>query len=435
MARQIEHQRLLDLSASGEEDPSAKVLATAIEWQQYSEVSGAAAKLFGSMHGVDAEEGFKQCQAEGAAAVTAALGAALKIKAPGPPTYALALFTELGRTNPATYNLLQTDKLLAPLLEFLGRGGATGFAADCAAYLASALFVSTDPGNTAAGPESFVKNLFNKTYNVSEVGQLDAVVNLLKQPSLRSAVWSSTGVQSKLTDFRTDSPVPVLYKCIFGVWMVSCSAELLPGLKQLGTIPQLRKIVSTSRTEKVVRVALLALKNLLENAETAEEVVEAGTLEAVEALEYEKWRDPEVYDSVKSVTSLVQKAVTEHSNFARYEREIKMKKLCWGFIHSEKFWLQNYTAFEKDDFAVVKALVEVVSDERADSQTLAVACHDLGEFARLHPSGKAVLSRWPRAKAAVMQAMTHSDREVAREALLCTQKLMLNRWQDLQEGK
>ena len=44
----------------------------------------------------------------------------------------------------------------------------------------------------------------------------------------------------------------------------------------------------------------------------------------------------EVYDSVKSVTSLVQKAVTEHSNFARYEREIKMKKLCWGFIHSEK---------------------------------------------------------------------------------------------------
>ena len=41
-------------------------------------------------------------------------------------------------------------------------------------------------------------------------------------------------------------------------------------------------------------MALLALKNLLENAETAEEVVEAGTLEAVEALEYEKWRDPEV---------------------------------------------------------------------------------------------------------------------------------------------
>merc|ERR1719159_1398907 len=117
--------------------------------------------------------------------------------------------------------------------------------------------------------------------------------------------------------------------------MVSFDADLLSDLKNLGAIQQLRKVLQTNRTEKEVRVALLALRNLLGNAETAEEVVEAGTLEAVEALEYEKWRDPEVYDSVKSVTSLVQKAVTEHSNFARYEREIKMKKLSWGFIHSE----------------------------------------------------------------------------------------------------
>ena len=34
-----------------------------------------------------------------------------------------------------------------------------------------------------------------------------------------------------------------------------------------------------------------------------------------------------------------------------------------------------------------------------------------------------------------MERMGHEDREVAREALLCTQKLMLNRWQDLQETK
>ena len=37
----------------------------------------------------------------------------------------------------------------------------------------------------------------------------------------------------------------------------------------------------------------------------------------------------------------------------------------------------------------VKALVEVVSDERADSQTLAVACHDLGESAGLAPEFRA----------------------------------------------
>lgn len=135
------------------------------------------------------------------------------------------------------------------------------------------------------------------------------------------------------------------------------------------------------------------------------------------------------------MSALAQKAVADHSNFARYEHEVKAKKLAWGYIHSEKFWTTNYMAFEKDDFAVVKSLVDVVSDDRADSVSLAVACHDIGEFARLHPSGKTVLARMARAKPSVMGLMAHSEREVAREALLCVQKLMLNRWQDLAETK
>merc|ERR1719352_930971 len=160
-------------------------------------------------------------------------------------------------------------------------------------------------------------------------------------------VWETSGVKTLVTEFSTQSVVPVLYKCCFSIWMVSFDADLLSDLKTLGAIQQLRKVLATNRTEKVVRVALLALRNLLGNAETAEEVVETGAHEAVEALEYEKWRDPEVYDNVKSVTALVQKAVNDHSNFNRYEREIKSKKLSWGFIHSEKFWTQNFLAFEK----------------------------------------------------------------------------------------
>lgn len=416
-----------------EENPSAKVLSSPPKWGDFPEVAQYA-KFFDDLKGIDAEEQLKRCTTEGAAKVTEAICKVLTIQAAFPPTYILTLVYEMGRTNAAAYALLQPGKLEDSLQDFLLRTDVTPNACDCAAYLLTAVFLHAGKADSKV-LDMVVKNLLNKTYSVTEVGALDAIVNLLKSPNLRGQVWNIHGVQEKITDFRSDSPVPVLYKCIFGVWMASCSKELLMDLKNLGVVVLLRKIVGTSRTEKVIRVCLMSLKNLLENAETAEEVVETGAHEAVEALEYEKWRDPEVYDNVKSVTALVSKAVNDHSNFARYEREIKSKKLSWGFIHSEKFWTQNYLAFEKDEFAVVKALVDVVSDDRADSTTLAVACHDIGEFSRLHPSGKNVLARWPRAKAAVMERMGHTDREVAREALLCVQKLMLNRWQDLQETK
>jgi len=59
-----------------------------------------------------------------------------------------------------------------------------------------------------------------------------------------------------------------------------------------------------------------------------------------------------------------------------------------------------------------------------DPETLAVACHDLGEFARLHPVGKQIATN-KGAKDKMLELMSNSQREVAREALLCVQKLML----------
>ncbi|KAH0477707.1 MAG: hypothetical protein KVP17_004187 [Porospora cf. gigantea B] len=87
--------------------------------------------------------------------------------------------------------------------------------------------------------------------------------------------------------------------------------------------------------------------------------------------------------------------------------------------------------FEVDEFAYVKKLVQAL--RQRNSTTLAVVCHDLGEFARLHPTGKLVLNKL-RAKEMVMALMSHKEREVSREALLCMQKMMLNRWQELNQS-
>merc|ERR1719210_2882439 len=80
------------------------------------------------------------------------------------------------------------------------------------------------------------------------------------------------------------------------------------------------------------------------------------------------------------------------SNFARYHRELQAAVqgsagLKWGFIHSSKFWSENVTKFEADNYQALKDLTKLLI-QSADPTTLAVACHDVGEFVTLHPLGK-----------------------------------------------
>lgn len=58
----------------------------------------------------------------------------------------------------------------------------------------------------------------------------------------------------------------------------------------------------------------------------------------------------------------------------------------WSFLHSNKFWHQNVMHFEENEFLAVKKLAMLLRSQ--DLVTSAVACFDLGEFARLHPMGK-----------------------------------------------
>lgn len=121
--------------------------------------------------------------------------------------------------------------------------------------------------------------------------------------------------------------------------------------------------------------------------------------------------------------------VQEMSNFERYERELNSNKLKWGFIHSSKFWAENVLKFEQNDYRALRRLATLLHSD--DSTTLAVACHDVGEFITMHPLGKKQIASMG-VKDRVMNLMSMApDKEVRREALLCCQKIMLNKWQDV----
>merc|ERR1712107_206460 len=101
------------------------------------------------------------------------------------------------------------------------------------------------------------------------------------------------------------------------------------------------------------------------------------------------------------------------------------------------FWAQNVMKFEQNDFAAIHMLSTLLKAEKTDTTTLAVACHDIGEFVALHPLGKRKIAQLD-VKERVMKLMaptSASHREVRRDALLCCQKIMLNKWQDLDKAK
>merc|ERR1711972_929933 len=145
----------------------------------------------------------------------------------------------------------------------------------------------------------------------------------------------------------------VLYKHIFALWMLSYETEGSLPFDDEVIVGKLKEALVHSRVEKVVRLSLTRLRNLLTH---------------------------------QAVAGQIQARMQEMSNFDRYLRELEGGRLKWGFIHSSKFWAENVLKFEQNDWKALKELALLLNS--CDSTTQAVACHDLGEFVTLHPLGK-----------------------------------------------
>jgi len=360
-----------------------------------------------------------------------------------PLQYILTILYDMLREDGSSFSIFEEALkagcgIFKPMLGLLERNSADPhwtYVADKGAWLLSAIIGHMPRFFSEEDVKSLLALLLAGTC-CSELGTLEAVTNLLKAESFRAAVWNQSGVSTLV--FRVDpqkTPSPILYKSIFAIWMVSFDTSLSKSLKSNDVIQKLKAILIFSRTEKVIRLCLTVLKNFLAQKADCqgicEDIVEEGVLEAVQQLEYEKWRDAELYDDIRELVQLISSEVKELSNFDRYMKELESGTLSWGFIHSSKFFGENVMKFENGEFKAVKLLASLLSSDNAT--TLAVACHDIGEFVSLHPLGKKQVGRLG-VKERVMELMGSTDpdkREVRREALLCCQKIMLNKWQDV----
>lgn len=222
-----------------------------------------------------------------------------------------------------------------------------------------------------------------------------------------------------------------MYKVMFAFWMLTYDAECMNTLAgQAGgqAAPLIKKfLTSEKRVEKVVRLSLVVLQAFLKSKTLTEDLASNGLLEVVQSLGYEKWRDNDLYEQIRALGQSIQSAVSEVSNYERYIKELKGGSFTKGYLHSSKFWAENFSKFTAKDIEDIAALLKKNYDDGDD--TKAIACFDLGELAVLHRDGKKWIAA-AGAKDQVMQLMTGSDRETRREALLCCQKIML-KWQEV----
>jgi len=292
------------------------------------------------------------------------------------------------------------------------------------AWVHSALVANYPSYFTDSDVECFVQNL----KKCDQLGKLDAIANLLKSSQHRRNVWELVkDTVQKASPRKADE----MYKIVTALWMLSYDADLMPSLKGYAVLKLKEFFGSPLKVEKVVRLGLVVLENFLSCEALKEDVATSGIEDEVKALEYEKWRDTDLYEHIKSVSQAVSQAVTTVSDFPRYREELATGALNWSYLHSSKFWLDNHGQVTEEDVKNLTQVLKSKNDEsEASTTTRAIVCNDLGEIAVLAKEGK----KWIRdsgAKDAVLGLVANtsaSQREVRREALLCSQKIMLNKW-------
>jgi V-type H+-transporting ATPase subunit H len=365
------------------------------------------------------------------------------------------------------------------LLRILNKGGRGDvFAQSGAALCLALILVTACPSmQTAAGGETrsasyastveplealtawIVSQL--KSATGSNIGiAVPAMTALMAATETRHLFSASGGIKYLARQLRASSKteqnsgtgsatVQQLYELTFCLWCMTYELNGSPNIradfaKDGAASEALTIMVSSAPREKVVRVALSALVNLANcTAEEAPEAVgmskvDGGVfltdmlacklLKSIQFLQDRQFTDPDIVEDIKRLHKLLADNYKEMSRWEVYKTEVESGHLQWGSTHTEAFFKENARAMEgKDsDFKLVKVLIALISSK--DDEIAAIACHDIGEFVRFYPNGKAIAKRLG-AKELIMPLIEHDNIDLQRHALQCVSKMMVQNWE------
>lgn len=281
--------------------------------------------------------------------------------------------------------------------------------------------------------ETFVSWLVNEAGSKGTL-KLPAVLNgvmlLSASKKLRAVILTNKGLKVLSTLLKIATKPQTIYQVVFCVWTLSYLEAAAPYFLKKGgddVIAGLAFVLQNATKEKIIRVGISALKNLVDRPGCNTEMIECKLMKFLQTLSARTFSDPEILEDIQVIIEGLQKDYQVFSSFDKYSKEINSGVLEWGPVHTESFWRENVRNMEKDNFGLIKKLVAQL-EAKVSNVAVAVACFDLGEFMRYYPNGKAIVKSF-NGKALIMGLLEHADKDVKNQALLCCSKMMVTNWE------
>lgn len=298
--------------------------------------------------------------------------------------------------------------------------------------------------------------------------------------STRSQSQPQQGSSSDNNGGSNPVPAQMQYEVVFCFWLLSFDDHIAAEInRKFGVVPVLVDIARSAVKEKVVRITVATLRNLLAKAPEANGPVMLGSklLPLVEVLAERKFSDEEVTDDVGYLRTELAERLKGMSTYDEYLSELSSGKLSWDNPAHEldDFWKENgekllepgkagdaedkperkssssskkkqrngdsgqqednddddddETEEDNDDGSALGRLISLLRNSR-DVTTLAVAAHDVGKVVQFtgESGRRKINSTFPGAKVQIMKLMSHDDPEVKFRALNTVGKLVSASW-------
>jgi len=259
--------------------------------------------------------------------------------------------------------------------------------------------------------------------------------HFLSEPSFRPAFVVDFGLNilsGVLKIFLKQ--LPLVYEGIYCVWLLSYSKDISNGMNEskiiAGLIDLLNFLSSKQLSllgpyeEKILRLTMGTLRNLAGTLTNNERMIDGGILKPLHSLSGYNWKDEDITQDITALNTSLANNILVLTSWDEYKKEVLSRELEWTTVHrSEKFWQENFHKFEEDNHKILLILKELLSSPTP--KVRAIACFDIGEFVKWHPSGKNIINKLEMKVPIMALMMEDKDSDVSKHAMMAVQKLML----------
>lgn len=164
----------------------------------------------------------------------------------------------------------------------------------------------------------------------------------------------------EMLDNQCLSDYQIAYNVLVSLWVLSYHDFALKYFENpdLDLIEKSIKILDFFNKEKVVRITLLLMENLTHQKLCLEIMSDLNGLELIQKLQQRHWVDEDIKELLEKLWGIFDTNYEEFTSIDKFRKEIQLKTLRWGPVHTERFWQENFIHFhEKDNLDLIKDLM------------------------------------------------------------------------------